>query len=239
MQRLELLAGGQAVEVLLVPSPPAAAVVLVAEERHLQLSVRPLAEGLGPALRVEYIQLSQIVICRNCEVQFPKKELIHLLHKPPPKLGIGVAPTLHYLGAHLQDGLDEDPEVGRGDAAAAVPPLVLLVQDGLLHLLESLPGGGASPAAAAPALPLPVREERGQAVEDVPAQSPDRLVTGPRVRLRQVVGVVVAGVEAVEGELLQDEVDDAERGDDDVSVGGGDWAAAGPRSRRLEQGLDK
>ena len=141
--------------------------------------------------------------------------------------------TLHYLGAHLQDGLDEDPEVGRGDAAAALTPL------GLLHLLESLPGGGASPAAAAPALPLPVREERGQAVEDVPAQSPDRLVTGPRVRLRQVVGVVVAGVEAVEGELLQDEVDDAERGDDDVSVGGGDWAAAGPRSRRLEQGLDK
>ena len=53
VQRLELLAGGQAVEVLLVPSPPAAAVVLVAEERHLQLSVRPLAEGLGPALGVE------------------------------------------------------------------------------------------------------------------------------------------------------------------------------------------
>ena len=59
------------------------------------------------------------------------------------------------------------------------------------------------------------------------------------MRLRQIVGVVVAGVEAVEGELLQDEVDDAERGDDDVSVGSGDWAAAGPRSRRLEQGLDK
>ena len=99
-------------------APPPA--VLVAQERDLELSVRLVAEGLGPA-----------------------------------------------LGAHLQDGLDEDPEVWRGDA---VLPLVLLVQDGLLHLLERLPGG------ARPAAVLPVREERGQAVEDVPAATTRKLV---------------------------------------------------------------
>ena len=49
-------------------------------------------------------------------------------------------------------------------------PLVLLVQDGLLHLLERLPGG------ARPAAVLPVREERGQAVEDVPAATTRKLV---------------------------------------------------------------
>ena len=54
------------------------------------------------------------------------------------------------------------------------------------------------------------------------------------MRLGQVVRVVVAGVEPVEGELLQDEVDDAERGEDDVSVGGGDRPAAD-----LEYGLDQ
>ena len=49
MQRLELLARRQAVEVLLAPPP----VVLVAQERHLQLPVRLVAEGLGPALELE------------------------------------------------------------------------------------------------------------------------------------------------------------------------------------------
>ena len=75
-----------------------------------------------------------------------------------------------YLSAHLEDGLHKHPEVHRGDGD---PPLVLLVQDGLLHLLERLPRGELSPAVV-----LPVRQERGQAVQDVPAQSPDRLVAG-------------------------------------------------------------
>ena len=43
-------------------------------------------------------------------------------------------------------------------------PLVLLVQDALLHLLERLPRG-------TPLVVLPVREERGQAVQDVPAMT--------------------------------------------------------------------
>ena len=75
-----------------------------------------------------------------------------------------------YLCAHLEDGLHEDSEVRRGDGD---PPLVLLVQNGLLHLLERLPRGELSPAVV-----LPVGQERGQAVQDVPAQSTDRLVTG-------------------------------------------------------------
>ena len=56
------------------------------------------------------------------------------------------------------------------------------------------------------------------------------------MHLCQVVRVVVAGVESVEGELLQDEVDDAQRRDHDVLVGGGD-GADGPR--RPEQGFDE